>query len=57
MILTTQRACIGIDFIFKVTRAFVIVTEEIKYLEELLQPLGRSSRVNHSLPLLGTILT
>jgi hypothetical protein len=57
VILTTQRACIGIDFIFKVARAFVIITEEMTYLEELLQPLGRSSRVDQCLPLLGTILT
>jgi hypothetical protein len=55
--LTTQKACIGIDFIFKELRAFVILTEDVNYLEELLQPIGRSSRVDKNLPLLGAILT
>ena len=36
VIVTTQKACIGIDFIFKVHRAFVILTEDASYLEELL---------------------
>ena len=36
VILTTQKACIGVDFIFNVSRAFVILTEDVKYLEELL---------------------
>jgi hypothetical protein len=57
IILTTQKACIGIDFIFKVLRAFVILTEDANYLEELLQPLGRSSRIDKNLPLLGGIIT
>ena len=57
VILTTQKACIGIDFIFKVLRAFVILTEDVNYLEEILQPIGRSSRVDKNLPLLGAILT
>lgn len=57
VVLTTQKACVGIDFIFKVLRAFVVLTEDASYLEELLQPLGRSSRINKDLPLLGAILT
>ena len=36
VILTTQKACVGIDFIFKVVRAFVILTEDAGYMEELL---------------------
>jgi hypothetical protein len=33
------------------------LTEDVNYLEELLQPIGRSSRVDKNLPLLGAILT
>jgi hypothetical protein len=44
VIITTKKACVGIDFIFDAPRAFVISTEEMLYLDELFQPLGRSSR-------------
>ena len=35
VILTTRIACVGMDFIFGVPRAFVISTEEMSFLDEL----------------------
>jgi hypothetical protein len=57
VILTTRKASIGVDMIFKNIRAFVIQTEEMFFLDELYQSLGRSSRINPNLSLLGAVFT
>jgi len=57
VILTTKKACIGMDLLFATLRSFVVSTEEMSLLDELYQPLGRSSRIDPTLSLLGAVFT
>jgi len=57
VILTTRKACIGMDLLFAALRAFVISTEEMSSMDELYQPLGRSSRIASNISLLGAVFT
>jgi len=57
VILTTKKACIGMDLLFAVLRSFIVTTEEMSFLDELYQPLGRSSRIDPTLSLLGAVFT
>jgi len=57
IILTTKKASIGIDFIFEAVRAFIISIETLNSMDELYQPLGRSSRKDPNLSLLGAVFT
>jgi hypothetical protein len=57
VVLTTRKASIGVDILFKSIRAFTVSTEEFNTMDDLLQPLGRSSRKDPTLSLLGAVFT